>query len=495
MGALVKANDRVPEHPNALKIHVALDQNANHNPLEFLRLLHTLSGTNPNSIAPILTGLTHHTVNLHLYPTTSPLHQLTRAALKLDLHAISPTEKTPNPALETFVTFLTNLISAHADYIEPVFKMIAKRVFTMSAAQDSLLAAMDTVIFSTLRTHPRSRNVLLATMHSSYPHPVRPPVEHLSYSRAALRLAREPDLSPSLLLTMFERTAAVEALVPQEVFANSSSELCMEAERLEHVLLELCSFFERGGNFEAAFTAYQVFIVPVDAVRFTPYSLLYAATINESKRALHEVVERLWQSFHNPSTPLRLRERFLEHSGAFVLRSKAYAPHLVFKWASRLAAWLNAYIDAAVGNEFIDVDVHSSFYTGVAVLLRVMTGRSDVFRDGEKLNNMRLYRILSSGMNPTLMLPNSLVYAFVETMSRRCGVDYEDILQDNEGRFPPSRTVYGSKNEYRNRVVCPELRLPRFREKMDKYVIWDHEDDDDENHEDTMDCIEENMMR
>ncbi|KAI0564618.1 RNA polymerase I specific transcription initiation factor RRN3 [Gracilaria domingensis] len=498
MGALVNTTEHAPEHPNALKIHVALDQNANRNPLEFLRLLHTLSGTNPNSIVPVLTGLTHHTVNLHLYPPTSPLHQLTRAALKLDLHAISPTDKTPNPALQTFVTFLTNLISAHADYIEPVFKMIAKRVFTMSVAQNSLLDAMDTVIFSALRTYPRSRNVLLSTMQASYPHPVRPPVEHLSFSRATLRLAKEPALASSLLVTLFERLAAIEAFVPQQVFANESSELCMEAERLEHVLLELCTFFEQRGSFEAAFVAYQVFIVPVDAVRFSPYSLLYAATVNESGDTLHDVVERLYQSFHNPSIPLRLRERFLEHSAAIVLRGKAYKPHRVFKWVSRLAAWLNAYIDAARGNDYIDVDVHSSFYTAVAVMLRVMAARSEAFKDSEALNNMRLYRIISSSMNPTLMLPDSLVNAFVETMSSKCDVDYQDIVQENDGRFPPSRTVYGSRNEFRHRLVCPDVTLPRFKEKLDEFVLWDPVSEEDggksegerkgEEENDTMDC-------
>ncbi|PXF50169.1 putative RRN3-like protein RRN3P1 [Gracilariopsis chorda] len=482
MGAAVNALGHVPAHPNALKIHVALDQNANRNPLEFLRLLHALSGTNPHSITPILTGLTHHTVNLHLYPSTSPLHQLTRAALKLDLHAISPTDKTPNPALQAFVSFLTNLISAHADYIEPVFQMIVKRAFTMSAARDCLLSAMHSVVFSALHTHPRARSILLSTVQSSYPHPVRPPAEHLCFARATLRLAKEPHLVSSLLVTLFERVAAIEALVPHTVFANDSrSQLGMEAERLEVVLLELCNFFEEGGSVEAAFSAYQMFIVPMDAVRYSPYALLFGAAVAKDTSTLHDIVERLWQSFHDPCTPSRLRERFLEHAGSMVLRARCYNSDHVVRWVARLAGWLNAYIDAARGNDVIDVDIHLSFYTAVAVLLRVMTRRCEAFKDEEVLSNMRLYRIVSSGMNPFVVLPRALVDSFVETVMNTCGVDYRDVIVESEGVFPPSRTLYGSKNEFVYRIVCPDFELPRLRARLNAHVLWDDKSKASEN--------------
>lgn len=479
MGAAVNALGHVPAHPNALKIHVALDQNANRNPLEFLRLLHALSGTNPHSITPILTGLTHHAVNLHLYPPSSPLHQLTRAALKLDLHAISPTDKTPNPAFQPFVNFLTNLISAHADYIEPVFQMIVKRAFTMSAARESLLSAMNGVVFSALHTHPRARSVLLSTVQCSYPHPVRPPVEHLSFARATLRLARERSLECSLLVTMFERVAAIEALVPHNVFATgSTSQLGTEAERLEVVLLELCAFFEHGGSVEAALSAYQMFIVPMDAVRYTPYALLFGASVTSDANALHDIVERLWQCFHDPRTPARLRERFLEHAGWIVLRAKRYSSQLVVRWVCRLAGWLNAYIDAARGQDVVvDVDIHLSFYTAVGVLLRVMTRRCEAFRDEHVVSNIRLYRIISSGMNAFVVLPRALVEAFVETMMQRCGVDYRDVVVESEGVFPASRTVYGSKNEFVWRSVCADIELERLRARVGAHVLWDHDDE------------------
>ncbi|CAN8068816.1 unnamed protein product [Agarophyton chilense] len=461
-----------PENANAIRVRVVLNPNSNQNSLELIHLLHTLSGTNPNSIAPILDGLAHHTVSLHMHNQMSPLHQLTRAALNIDLHALTQTNGSQHIALDTFVSFLINLVSANANYIESVFGMIFKRAFTISAANEELLKAMHRVISYTLQTYPRSKILLLSILQSSYPHPIRPPVEHLSYSRAALRLAYTTGLSHPLLLTFTERLAAIEALVPQNVYADDSSQLCLEAERLELVLLEFCSFFDKGGSFEAAFTAYQVFIVPLDCPRYTPYCLIYAACINPSITAVHEVVERLWQSFHEPSTPFELRRHFLEHSASVVLRTKTYDSDSVIKWITRLAAWMNAYIDALNGNEYLDVDLHSPFYTAVSVLMKIMIGRRIASINHEVLSTMRLYRILCSGLSVATVLPHILVKKFMDEVLDSFDLDCTHVIQGSRHGFLSGATQRETKNTYNYNDFCPNVMLPKFKAKLNQYIIW-----------------------
>lgn len=510
MGALPFEPD-----PSAEKVRQALQQKQKGNPLSYFRLQHALSAKSAPAIAEVLTGLTHLAASLHTDTTYSAdLRVLISSALSIDLKACTvPTDGNSYPALDALHLFVVNLISADAGFVEPVLQMFAKNAFTLPVdGRGPVVNLTYAAITSILDAYPRADALLAEVLCTRYPHPVRPAQDHQAYLRSVLHVSRNcrsVGLCRSIIATVFEKLGAIEALVPADMFCNTLASpgkdreegaghiLSREAEKIEIVLQELFRHIDlasknsavdyAGAHLEHIVSAYESSIVPVEGTRFAPYVLLYATSIG-GPNAVWAVIQQLRQSFLDPSMSQRLREKFLQHSSVLVIRSKAAKDEQVLNWVSSVAGWLNRYIDVherrrSFGGVDVDTDVHHLFYCACCALMSTVSKRIEAITSLSATNNdlldrIRLYRIMSCGMNPMLVIPNDIVTEFVQVVQKSCGMDFSDILEENTRKYTPSRTKYGSRNQFIYTVRCPDLELSNAREKLQEYVNFDSVEND-----------------
>lgn len=451
-----------------------------------MRLQHTLRGTNPAAITPILTGLTYLAAHLHSQSgTTADLISLIDAALTIDIQPCAD----KNPCLRTALhAFLLNLISADAAYVEPVINKFAARVFLTSVQHRARLEpVVYDILHVVLDTHPAAASLLSRIIRMRYPHPIRAAEEHVAYINAILHVARachSPSVTRSVIATIFEKLGAIEALVPSDVTDCEGAMLRPEAEKMQLVLMELIRHVDivykedaeyLRSCFEPFFAAYESYIVPIESTRFTPYVMIYAAE-KGGEALVHDLSERLRQSFFDPSMSHRLREKFLEHSSVVIMRSASVSSASALAWLKQLASWLNAYVDdvSRNGGGEVDTDVHRLFYSGSASLMTTCCRRRDaVASNANVIPQMRLYRIVGSAMKPMLVVPRGVVDDFVKVVADCCGMDFNEIEDQNEGRFRPSRTRYGSRNEFFYKLRCPDLELSLAADMLEGRIRWD----------------------
>lgn len=490
------------------KVLKALEEKRSGNPLSYLRLEHAISSKSPTASAEVLAGLTHFVASLHTgSPYVSDLRKLISSALSMDLLVCAtPTDNGEFPTLEAFHIFIINLVSADASFVEPVLDMLARKAFVAlpDRRRSPVLKYAYATVASVLDAYPRADALLAAVISARYPHPVRPAAEHVAYLRSVLHVSREcnsVELSRSIISTVFEKLGAIEALVPRDIFhGNDSTEgvfLTPEAEKVELILVELfrhvdlakrdtASFAAR--HFEHMFAAYEASIVPIEGARFAPYVLLYASSAG-GEPAVLEVIKRMRQSFFDPSVSQRLREKFLEHSCGVVIRASLCGPGAALRWMVSIAEWLNRYIDAQERRsgcvaQDIDIDVHHLFYSACCALMTGVSKRRDAISTpmpfaNDPADHMRLYRIMSCTMNPMLVLPGEIVREFVDVVREASGLDFADIIDENKGKFTPSRTKYGSRNKFEHDVRCWELELPNARLKLVDVMRSDTQEVDD----------------
>lgn len=503
--------------PSAEKVRKALEEKRNGNPLSYFRLQHALSAKSPVAIASVLSGLMHFVARLHSKSSdAADIRTLIAAALSVDLVACAtPTEQNTYPALEALHLFIVNLVSSDAGFVEPVLQMFAKRAFILPVdGRGPVTELTYAAIASVLDAYPRADALLASILCSRYPHPVRSAEDHQAYLRSVLHVARDcrsVGLCRSIIATVFQKLGAIEALVPSFTFrerdgeGHSVPELTRESARLEVVLLELFRHFDFsqksasvdyvGAHLDHIVSAYEASIVPIEGTRFSPYVMLYATSVAGAEVAW-TVVKRLRQSFLDPSISQRLREKFLQHSSVLVIRAQAVTGERVLKWVGSVATWLNRYIDAQEQrNSYeaveVDTDVHNLFYCACCALMITLLKRVECLAASsasgtDPLDRMRLYRIMSCAMNPMLVLSKELVAEFVEAV-QGYGMDFSDIMEENKGKYTPSRTKYGSRNDFIYTMSCPDLELPIARAKVQEYAIFDDDENDTIDFEDSMD--------
>lgn len=469
----------VPDTPTSVcAVAAALERKAAGNSLDYLRLIHVLSSKDPVVIANVLTGLTHFTAALH-GPHADDIHGLVSAALDLDLDACAVATDATYPALDALQLFAVNLASAHTAYVERLFDMFARKAFVMSVdIAGPVVKRVYVVVGAILKAYPSAAIVLVDVLRRRYPHAVRGNDEHVSYARALLHLASEfKRITASVLGMVFEKLGAVEALVGDVLVEGKLTE---EAEKLESMLLEVVAFVEggRGYSFDQVYAAYESAIVPVEGTRFVPYIVMYAAM---KAGVVMELVEKLRVGFFDLGMSERLREKFLQHSSAVVIRAEMIGIAEVVDWVTSVAEWLNRYADICERNNEgeVDTDVHHLFYCACCALMTTISKRKEAFssrgpESEDIMHRMRLLRIMSCSMNPLLVLPGEIVEDFVSVVSEIGRMDLSAIVEENKRRFAPSRTRYGSPNQFSYAVRCPDLELPTVRNKLDRYIRSDN---------------------
>lgn len=458
-------------------VATALERKAAGNSLDYLRLMHMLSGKDPIAIANVLTGLTHFTAALH-GPHAHDIHGLVSAALDLDLSVCAAATDASYPALDALQLFAVNLASAHTAYVERLFDMFAQKAFVMNVdIAGPVVKRIYVVVSAILKAYPTATVVLVDVLRRRYPHPVRGKDEHVSYARVLLHLAGKfKRIAAGVLDMVFERLGAVEALVGDVLVEGK---LTKEAEKLESILLEFVAFVQSdvGYNFNQIYAAFESAIVPVEGTRFVPYIVMHAAM---KAGVVMELVEKLRVGFFDLGVSERLREKFLQHSSAVIIRAEMIETNEVLDWVMSVAEWLNRYADVCERNrcEEVDTDVHYLFYSACCALMTTISKRKEAFSSGglesaDIMHQMRLLRIMSCALNPMLVIPGEIVEDFVGVVSEVGGMDLSAIVEENKGRFAPSRTRYGSPNQFSYVARCPDLELPAVREKLERYIRSD----------------------
>lgn len=516
--------------PGTEVITNALSSHAAGNSLELHRLHHVFAN-GASSVASLLHALTHLTVRLHAGDDSSTaLRSLIDAALAVNLQSAlenaasvgsksedltSCNEATPDDQkdpLSAFASFVINLISIDATYLEPLLNLLVLQLFRIPIEQSAKFEPLiERIVNAAVNTHARATYLLTDAISRRYPHPVRPAAEHIAFSRAVLFVARAVPSAPivrSIMNSLFERLSAIEANVPGDVrdfklldgkqtgldsacpSIVDDDLLCPDALKLQAIMVEIVRHFDlahehslhvfRAVHLDALFHAYDTYVVPVHRTRFTPYILVYAASL-AGRSCVFDVTERLRQAFFDSTQGVRLRGYVLEHSAVMVCRAKDISISEALSWLARLTSWLHAYIDAASASPLhtiVDVDVHRLFYSACATFMATLARRTDIFErasSSEALARMRISRILHSTLAPTLVLPSDVVVNFLDALNRLNSGNDVDLSRVHERSFAPTRTQYGAPNRLSYAFRCPDLPLLTLRSKIDRFTHWDAE--------------------
>lgn len=515
--------------PSADIIVSALNSHAAGNSLELHRLHHVFANAAP-SVASLLHALTHLTARLHTADdSAAALRTVIDAALAVNLpsalaNATSAKLKPEDPSsrrdatvddhkdpLSAFASFAINLISVDATYLEPLLNLLVTKLFFIPVEQSAEFEPLiERIVTAAVSTHARATYLVTDAISRRYPHPVRPVVEHVAFSRAVLFVARAvpaPPLVRAITNALFERLSAIEATVPgdvrdikiinpKQIVPNSpvsaaedeDGSLCPDAVKLQAIMIQLVRHFDLAFehsshtyhtlHLDALFHAYDTYVVPVHRTRFTPYILLYASSL-AGRSCVLDVTERLRQAFFDSTQGVRLRGYVLEHSAVLVCRSKYIGVPDALSWFARLTSWLNAYIDATGAsplNTVVDVDIHRLFYSACATLMATLSRRSDILTrpsSSEALARMRISRILHSSLAPTLVIPSEVVSRFVDAVAHLGSGINVDLSHICERSFASTRTKYGAPNRLSYAFRCPDLPLPTLRSKIDRFALWD----------------------
>lgn len=491
MGALSQTpRPRTPEA--ALKIHHALEQTIHGHTLDFHRLHHALRGTNSDALTQILIGLTHHTAQLHDETATTPrLKQLVQAALAIDLLTIVPVkgQDDKKSALNEFMNFLQNLVSAHAEYVEPAIKTVT-RFFTLpSNMVVHVIPHVSEFVTHLLRTHVAATESLTRIIRQKHPHPIRSAEDHSAYMRLSLHVARTtyPSVAAGIICGVMEKVGAVESLVPGEEEIGEEEE-CLEVSKMDAVLCELFRHFDSCKKeehmsdtvhvddvftqLELFYNAYESYIVPTDALRFAPLALLYGAHVAGET---HAMIERFRVCFHDSSQSAHLRGRYLQHSAFIVMRSMDVEDEHVRQWCRKLSRWLHLYLDALLHNGRVtpDADLHRSFYIGFSVFMEVVSFRKSAFV-GDELDAMRVYRLALCPLKPIQIIVGETVEKFIK-VAEDLGIAVTEGLQ---GSFIPNRTRFSRRNEVVWNWTTSKTPLPQTRLHLGKQIRWQEDSSD-----------------
>lgn len=74
------------------------------------------------------------------------------------------------------------------------------------------------------------------------------------------------------------------------------------------------------------------------------------------------------------------------------------------------------------------------------------------------------------------MIPADIAQQFASVVSGIGGngeLDFSDIIEQNKGLYTPSRTKYGSRNEFEYTGRCPDLKLVEAQERLKEYFRRD----------------------
>lgn len=415
--------------------------------------------------------------------------------------------------VEAYRNFLRNTVSADSAFVEDVLNASARLLFRLPLpAFDNVVAVAHDVIPRVLAMYSHAEMMCIRIFADRYPHPVRPAGEHQMYARAVLSVALyapTSSLASDLISVVVEKLAIIDAMVPDVIWeavsadisretlqsgypgdlaiADEDRKLVPEAEKMDMVLVEFCSFAdalsvasERVSKrcLKAIIASVERFVLPTHRARHAPMILLYSACA-VSRGAAWQVSERLRVSFFDPTIPNRLRVSYLQYSAAMVCRASVISAADAFTWLQRLATWLHSYIDDRQDDEWVavDVDVHELFYAGIFALMSVVTTRLDVFGAhaesslgcNDVANNLRFLRIMVSDLNPLLVMPEKLVAAFCKAVEDHGDMRFDEVLEENRRKVLPSRTRFGNKNRFSSFMPLEECVLPAMKAVVKPY--------------------------
>jgi RNA polymerase I specific transcription initiation factor RRN3 len=218
-------------------------------------------------------------------------------------------------------------------------------------------------------------------------------------------------------------------------------------------------------RYDAILHAFERYVLPSQAARHSPFVVLHAAATRGHERTV-ALAERFRVSFFDPSVPPRVRVAYLHCSTAIIGRASCVTSRDALAWTRKVAAWVHTYLDNhATVACIIDTDVHDLFYAATFALLSAVSLRPDIFDrsaggDEEAANKLRFLRIMSSGLNPLLVMPEDLVTRFCRVVVNRGSMDLSDIVDANRTRSVPSRTRFGTQNRFRAFLPLEPCALP-----------------------------------
>lgn len=406
--------------------------------------------------------------------------------------------------LHSYAFFLENTVSADSAFVEDVLRACASQTFRLPVPQFAgVVDVAVAVVARILKAYSFAERIFLRIVSERYPHPVRAAAEHRSYARAVLAVANRAASSPTLiagvLSIVVEKLVIVDAMAPEggisagagdALLAGSPSssasliedvsaeagespsqcqtppvlealtpppELSPESEKMDIVLselLEFCNGLSEGAphfvqaRLSAIVSATERFVLPADAAANSPNLLLHAASVC-GRTSVLKVVERFRVSFFDPTLPHQMRTTYLCYSAALLTRSAQTTSKDVVSWLKRLTRWIHLYISERSNMRVIvDVDVHRLFYSAVFALMWVVSLRPAVLCTGDIANSMRFLSIMSSDMNPLLVMPPALVASFSKAVEELGGMKFKTVFAENLEKTLPTKTLFGNVNQF-----------------------------------------------
>lgn len=365
--------------------------------------------------------------------------------------------------LDAYAFFLENTVSADSAFVEDVLRACFAKTFLLPVpAFASVAAVATTIVDRIVHAHPFAEAILLHIAAEKYPHPVRAAAEHKSYARGLLGVAKSgvsAKMVGGLVGIVVEKLAIIDAMAPENVAvdAEGDGEISHESEKMDVVLsevLEFCSGFADElphvvqTRLSAVVAAAERYILPAGSMANAPNLLLHATAVC-GRTSVLKVIERFRVSFFDPSLPHQMRTTYLCYSAALLVRSAATKTSDIVSWLSRLTRWLHLYIRERGDRVVVDVDVHHLFYSAVFSLMWVISLRPSVLSCSNDIaNSMRFLSIMSSDMNPFLVMPPMLVASFSRVVEDLGGMNFDTVFADNAEVTLPTQTRFGNVNKY-----------------------------------------------
>lgn len=514
MGGLASA----AEQAGVSRVRLALLDKRKGNALAFHKLQHALARGTAEEITELLIGLTHFSVELSNGARdvdAQSLRELMKSAVEINMQSLSESCKKDSSgaaaaALDAYRLFVLNLVSADVTFVEYALVCFAKKAFLLNfEIREAAMDRVHSIIPSILAMHPQAAGILARIVNERHPHPVRQVVDICAYMRSILEVSLKCEsqaLRSAIISTTVEKLVTIDALVPSKVEGLDDNDqgmvdvgevdgckeegeietLSAEAAKMDLALAEVLQFLEKAclhsrkrfvrRHLEPLFRAFERYVLPAQGARFAPYVLFHGATL-AGERVAEDLCERLRQSFFDSSLDEETRASYIRFSSAMVSRSRVLSAAYALQWIRSVARWLNHYIDPyderflSAPFSDVDTDVHMLFYTAVCALMKAAALRQDAFepsvcRERDVMARMRLLRIFSSPMNPLLIIPPAIVNQFCTTAMAVGGLDLKDLLNENELRYTPSRTKFGSRNSFTYYECLTPLELPESRGRI-----------------------------
>lgn len=372
----------------------------------------------------------------------------------------------PDPVIEEYLSFVQTLISAHSYYCKSAIWMLVSNL-SLKPDTDTSAIKIHEVLRTTLNLIPLSRGIIMDALSECIPFFKREKVVQINYISNLIKVSEYCASSEShILKIIFGRLVKLDSSVPREDLLKSVtnpaedggmkiSQFSETLDGLMEVMFKLCEtkcsskWETQRAFFFSMYNEFESVVLPACGTHHTHYLMLY---ICSTKPILYQTfIERLWNIFEKPSSPIWYRKSAADYLASFLGKANFVNMETVVFCLEKVSKWIHLYIERQVKGEgaaFFKNRAHMAFYAACHVIFYVVAARHDDFLDNRKLCNslqsFDLKTIVNCTLNPLRYCHPTTVRQFAESASHLQIVYCHTIIVHNQRLCMPENSVDSS---------------------------------------------------